>query len=1072
MFDQYLNEIRRALELGGATEHTHRPALKRLIETAARGVTATNEPKRVECGAPDLVLQRSHVPLGYIETKDVPISLDDEEASEQMDRYRGSLGNLILTNYLEFRWYVLGEKRLSAKIGTLERKGTIRRDKSGETDASALFKQFFAVRVRSISNSRELAARMAGLARLIRTILVNAYGSEPKDGALHSQLEAFKRVLISDLTGEQFSDMYAQTICYGLFAARCNHGAGEFTREKAAFDLPRTNPFLREIFSHMAGPDLDDRVTWAVDDLVALLDRADIKSILKDFGKQTGREDPVVHFYETFLAAYDPTLRETRGVYYTPEPVVSYIVRSVDHLLKSDFKLSSGLADVSTVRSKDESGRSIETPKVLILDPAAGTGTFLFYVINHIFEQETKKGQRGAWSAYVSRFLLPRLFGFELLMAPYAVCHMKLGLQLAETEYDFRANERLRVYLTNTLEEAHALSDLPLFAKAIAREAYEAGQIKQERPVMVVLGNPPYSGHSANKGVWITSLLRGGGHRLGDSKQANYFEVDGKSLSERNPKWLNDDYVKFIRFAQWRIERTGYGILAFVTNNGYLENPTFRGMRKALIDAFDDIYLLDLHGDANKRERSPDGSKDKNVFDIRQGVAIGIFVKKSSREGRGATVRHADLWGPREIIEQRSGQKKLVGGKYHWLSNQDVRSTRWRSVKPTAPYYFFVPREEAVRTEYESGVKITEAMPLNVLGFQSHRDHFAVGFRREEIFSRIADFRTSLSDAEIAERYNLENSSWDLRAARTALIRDQQWEERIIECDYRPLDRRWCYFSDVVMDRPRRELLDHVMGHDNLVLNVVRQTRMPSWQHAMVSCRPTPAVFVELKDGSNAFPLQLYSNGQKRDLLSLVESDFVYNFSRGFISEIAARTGFRLAPDSDWSRQAISARDVLAYIYAIFYSDNYRTRYYTFLRTDFPRVPITSKASLFRELSALGARLIDAHITLQCEIFTSFPVNGSNLIEVVSYTNPTKGGFGRVSINPAQYFDGISPVIWGFKFGGYQVCSKWLNDRRGRSLSYDEIQHYQRIVAVVANTLQLTSEIDATVSRHGGWPLN
>jgi hypothetical protein len=610
---QYLRTIERELAAGNATEHTHRSALKSLIESLADKITATNEPQRIKCGAPDYIITRRQIPLGYIEAKAVGVTLDVEEKSEQLSRYRESLGNLILTDYLEFRWYVRSrpskaneypqsEHRLTARLARVGANGKLRVEKDGEHQVAELLNAFLNAEVPTVQSAKELAVRMAALARLIRGTIQKALSEEGETGSLHQQMEAFREVLLHDLTEDQFADMYAQTICYGLFAARCNaKGSEHFTREHAAYDLPKTNPFLRKMFNHIAGPELDERIAWAVDDLAELLHRADISAILQDFGKRTRREDPVVHFYETFLAAYDPKMREARGVYYTPEPVVSYIVRSIDHILKTDFKLAAGLADSSKITIKNPDGKGkTAVHKVLILDPATGTGTFLYGVINHILESFTKN--LGMWSGYVSEHLLPRLFGFELLMAPYAVAHMKLGLLLDQTGYGFQTDERLRVYLTNTLEEAHEVSKLPLFTQWIAEEANEASKIKQEAPVMVVLGNPPYSGHSANTGEWISGLLRGKDSHTG-KPTGDYFKVDGQPLGEKNPKWLNDDYVKFIRFAQWRIEQTGYGILAFISNHGYLDNPTFRGMRQSLMETFDDIYVLDLHGNSKKKAR-------------------------------------------------------------------------------------------------------------------------------------------------------------------------------------------------------------------------------------------------------------------------------------------------------------------------------------------------------------------------------------------------------------------------------------------------------------------------------------
>jgi len=563
--NQYLNQIQINLNTGIAKEHTHRPALVQLLETLFPAINAINEPKRIECGSPDLVIldtQADNMPLGYIEAKDIGVSLESALKTEQLERYLDSLHNLILTDYLEFRWFVEGKSQMTVRLAEVDKAGILNPLPARFADFQRLLDIFIHAQVITIRHPEELAARMAKIARLMRSLIF-----------------------------ETFADMYAQTVCYGLFAAKCSAFNQPFSRIHAGHYVPKTNPFLRNLFSQIVGIELDERLVWAVEHLVVVLNHADIAEILKDFGKQTRQEDAVVHFYETFLKHYDPTMREMRGVYYTPEPVVSYIVRSVDILLKQRFKLRDGLADNSRLKSG--------LHQVQILDPAVGTGTFLYAVFNHIFAKFMKN--KGLWSTYV-----------------------KLGLQLQEMGYQFDSDERLRIFLTNTLEEAFEKGSTPTlpFMEWLLNEGRDASEIKRDSPVMVIIGNPPYSGHSANVGGWIINLLKGFDER--GAKIADYFQVDGKPLKERNSKWLNDDYVKFIRFAQWRIEQTGYGILGFITNQGYLDNPTFRGMRQALMQDFDEIYVLDLHGNSKKKEKSPDGSLDQNVFDIQQGVAISL----------------------------------------------------------------------------------------------------------------------------------------------------------------------------------------------------------------------------------------------------------------------------------------------------------------------------------------------------------------------------------------------------------------------------------------------------------------
>ena len=594
-FTQYLAAIRNNLAQGDATEHTHRPALKAFLEAVGQGVTATNEPKRVQCGAPDYIVSRKSqhgpVTLGYIEAKDVGKPLDEIERSEQMKRYRSALPNLILTDYLEFRWYVGGDHRQSARLARVSKDSKIKPDQDGAKAVSDLLAAFLSQQAEPIHDPKALALRMARLTHFIRDMIVKAFEKQAASATLRDLHQAFEKALIPDLPTPQFADMFAQTLAYGLFAARCNHHGrrGSFKRLGAASEIPKTNPFLRQLFETITGTALDEEpFVGFVDDLAQLLADTEIEAVLADFGKRTKRQDPVVHFYETFLAAYDPKLREARGVYYTPEPVVSYIVRSVDHLLKTRFGCPKGLADTATVEyeREEENGGKLKkvkasAPRVLILDPACGTGTFLYTVIDHIREEFVRQGNAGMWSGYVRNHLLPRIFGFELLMAPYAVAHFKLGMQLAGHDlhpaqrekwaYDFSGDERLGVFLTNTLEEAERRAQMEFgFLRTLTEEANASVRIKRELPILAVIGNPPYSGHSANRsweikeGKRIRTFI---GNLLQD-----YYTVDGQPLGERNPKWLQDDYVKFLRFAQWRIERTGQGILAFITNHGYLDN--------------------------------------------------------------------------------------------------------------------------------------------------------------------------------------------------------------------------------------------------------------------------------------------------------------------------------------------------------------------------------------------------------------------------------------------------------------------------------------------------------------------
>jgi predicted helicase len=839
-------------------------------------------------------------------------------------------------------------------------------------------------------------------------------------------------VLIPDLDEAQFADMFAQTLAYGLFAARVHSldSGKPFSREMAAFNLPKTNPFLRKLFAEIAGVDMPDTFGWAVDDLVTLLNHANWGKVLKDFGEGKAKHDPVVHFYETFLGAYDPKMREVRGVYYTPEPVVSYIVRSIDILLQKHFHRPKGLAD----------------EKTLILDPAVGTGTFLFFVIQQIHARFAK--QKGAWDGYVSEYLLNRLFGFELLMAPYAVAHLKLGMELQDTGYKFRSDQRLGIYLTNTLEEAARKSQKELFAEWISEEANAAAEIKHTRPILVVLGNPPYSGESANRSKNEDGSLTFIGKLIED-----YKKVDGHALGEKNPKWLQDDYVKFIRFAQWRIERSGHGILGFISNNGYLDNPTFRGMRQNLMQSFGQLYIYDLHGNSNKQEHAPDGGKDENVFDIQQGVAIVLAVKEPGYTGLGK-VHHCDLWGTREH-------------KYRTLYAENVQSTAWQELAPKSPDYLFAPVKLKQRSEYEKGFFLPDAMPLSSIGVVTARDNLTIHFTPDEVLQTVRDF-ASLPVAEARAKYDLgkDVQDWTVAAAQKDLQNTGLSKKQIIPIAYRPFDIRYTYYtgnSRGFLCRPRREIMSHMLADNNLGLVSTRTTK------DMWDCGVSDVVIghkaLAAYDPNYLFPLFLHSQAQTSQQSQGLFSGHRLNFSAMFLKALSERLGMK--QDADGLPHGISAEAVFAYLYGVLHAPSYRARYEEFLKRDFPRLPLTSDQKLFTSIGNKGQKLIAVHLMQAAQLndfITEFPVKGDNLVEKAVHTPENH----RVWINARQYFGNVRQDVWEFHRGGYQPCEKWLTDRKGRTLIYDDLQHWQRMVVAIKETIRLTEEIDRLIPT---WPL-
>jgi hypothetical protein len=1081
LFQNYTSEINGAYLRGDATEHTHRPALKKLIEALGDNITATNEPKRrTDCGAPDMLVSRRKRNLdfrvGYIECKDMGTNLKEEEKTEQIKkRYLPSLHNFILTNYIEFRWYTNGQLRLTGTLAREGEGGAFSATEAAISEVRELLRGFLEHGPEKVSGAKELAVRMGHMAQMLRDVTKRTFTQEQEEGTLHSQFEAFREVLIHDLTPEQFADMYAQTICYGLFTARCHiedmtifgpdkfaafHGMNEkpqeFTRKDAAYLLPKTNPFLRKMFNHIAGPDLDDRIAWFVDDVVALLRQADMGVILRDFARRKGRRDPVVHFYETFLAEYDPKMRKKRGVYYTPDEVVSYIVRSVDWLLKEKFGLKRGLADESKIRldSRLRGNDKEAAHKVLILDPAVGTGTFLFEVIDQVYGKF--KRQKGMWSGYVREHLLPRLFGFELQMAPYAVAHMKLGLQLAETGYDFQSDERLGIYLTNTLEEAEEISK-NVFVQWLSEEARAANQVKKDLPIMVVIGNPPYAGISANKGNWINSLL------------APYREVDGEPLGERKV-WVKNDYVKFIRFGQWRIEQTGQGVLGFITDHSYLDSPTFRGMRRNLMKCFDEIYLLNLHGNSKRKETSPDGGKDENVFDIIQGTAISLFVKSSV--GGPTRVFYADLWGRRKP-------------KYAFLAASNAKSIEWQQIEPKPPFYEFVPVDGDRKDEYEKGWKVTELFCLGSNGVQTSRDQLVVALDQEDLkdkINRFGDIR--LSDNEVRDEFFSgkgntkyragDTRGWKLGEARAELQKNRAWENDIVGYTYRPFDDRFLLYSAVMVDWPREDVMQH-LRRDNLALCAGRAGLVVSAEWDLVFCvRQMCDHNLFYRGSSFNMPLYLYPNSWDKGQADMDYENWTRgkdgrmpNLSRGFVEDLAEQIKLKFVSDGHGDlKVTFGPEDLFDYIYGVLHSPEYRRRYAEFLRIDFPRIPLPKGKDIFRKVCKVGGQFVKLHL-MEADILEdekrcpSFPKEGSRVVErvypkyVATADKPEKA---KVYINKDQYFEGIRPEVWQFHIGAYQVCEKWLKNRRGRELSYDDVKHYQKIVVALGETIRLMNE--------------
>lgn len=1054
---EYVEIVSKRLQSGISREHSYRGDLETLIRELVNGIEITNEPANVtDCGNPDYVITKGKIPVGYIEAKDIGKDLNSKSYKEQFGRYKKALDKLIITDYIWFQFFQNGELVHEIKIGEIEN-NSVKPISENFSKFESLIKNFSNNDGQTIKSSKKLAEMMAGKARLLQDILERAITSDEEtqeNTSLKGQYDTFKQILIHDLKPKDFADIYAQTLAYGMFAARLHDPTlNDFSRQEAAELIPKSNPFLRKLFGYIAGPDIDERIVTVVDNLAEVFRATNVEQLLKNFGKATQMHDPIIHFYETFLAEYDPKLRKTRGVWYTPEPVVNFIIRAVDDILKTEFNLPQGLADTSKTKIKLDTQtpdkRSAtgykqiekEVHKVQILDPATGTGTFLAEVVKFIYNKNFK-AMKGAWSGYVEEHLIPRLNGFELLMASYAMAHLKLDMLLTETGYKSTKNERLNIYLTNSLEEYHKDTGT-LFSNWLSTEANEANHIKRDTPVMCVIGNPPYAVSSTNKGKWIEKLTS-------DYK---------KNLNERNIQPLSDDYIKFIRYGQDYIENNGEGILAYISNNSFVDGIIHRQMRKRLLETFDKIYILDLHGNSRKKEVCPDGSPDHNVFDIMQGVSINIFIKTGIKKANQlGNVFHSDLYGKREF-------------KYHFLNEQTIKSIKWEKLANKKPYYFFVPKDFEDEDKYNNGIKINKLFSIYSSGIETGRDKLFVNNSKDDLSKNIKCLFEDKLDEQFISKFNLVSNT-NFRLFDNAKKNNFNIT-KIESVAYRVFDKKYIYYDNTLLRRGFNKVMKHLQK-ENISLISTRILSMPSYQHNFITKSLTERCYISNKGKENnyVFPLYIYleNNGQQ----SLEEiTERTPNLNPKIVQEIAEKLGLTFTNEKETSKDTFAPIDILDYIYAVLHSPTYREKYKEFLKIDFPRVPYPKNKKTFWELVNLGGELRQIHLLESNKVedyITSYEMaegadNDHNVIntkigkkdwEIID----NEKQLGRIWINESKYFDNIPVTAWEFFIGGYQPAQKWLKDRKERELKFEDILHYQKIIVALTETDRIMKEID------------
>lgn len=907
--------------------------------------------------------------------------------------------------------------------------------KKWQADWSSAFTTGYKQTIRDAST---LTVQLAVEAQGIRNRILEILEVESSNGYVHLLYGKFKDTLIHDMSETQFADMYAQTVVYGLFSARCmDETQDDFSAAEAVACIPNTNPFLKNLMRECLGSENNSKLSFdelEIGNVVDLLMHTKTDAIIADFNRQTGggREDPVIHFYEEFLTAYDKMQKVQRGVYYTPQPVVNFIVRAVDTIIKKDFGLEDGLASTETKKIKitRRSKRRVdgyyytqvedteEVPAIQVLDPATGTGTFIRQTILQIYENFKFKHRglsdadmKQAWNTYVPEHLLPRINAFELMMAPYAVTHMKLAMVLRDTGYEFKSDKRLNVYLTNTLEEAgNSDGQLTLWSDPLATESIAANAVKKNSGLNIVVGNPPYSSSSSNRGEWITNLV------------SSY----KKDLNERKIN-LDDDYIKFIRYGQQIVESGSQGILAYISNNSFIDGITHRTMRKELMTVFSEIYIINLHGNAKKKEVAPDGSKDENVFDIQQGVSINIFVRNKKRTS--CRVFYRDLYGLRD-------------NKYHELSTGSLETIGFTEIHPSEPNFFFVPKDFSGKSDYESGIDITEIFGTYNSGVQSKRDKLVISFSPSRVKEIIHDFNTMTSE-QLRSKYDLpaDGRDWTVSGAMEDIRNNSP---RIIPYAYRPFDTRYTAYtgrSRGFMGYPRDSVMAHFLGRNVGLITCRLQTTFP-FQHALVTNLVSDLNSISMQTGEQSFVFPLY-------LLSEHFGTEVRqpNINREKAQIIASSIGRTY--DEKPSESTIGPEEIFAYIYAVLYTPQYRSKYKEFLKIGFPKIPIPFHADVFDKQVQVGMELIRLHLMEpECELDKKAYTVSLKDSKVGKYHLDNE----KLYLNNESYIAGVAETIWNMYIGGYQPIQKWLKERKGIELSSEDINHLLSIIEILRKT--------------------
>ncbi|GAA9562349.1 DNA methyltransferase [Helicobacter pylori] len=1026
-------------------ELTHRRSLHNLLDKLKnhfnKEFKIEHEPERKQGSQPDFRISFQGLNIGYIENKRVGTDLRkivESEKSDQILKYLELNPNLMLTDYLNFVWVGKDEenkpliKREISVASLDELSKPLKPNPQTERDLIELFKSFFNHEAAPITNAKDFATHLSPRTRYLKDALIKYQ----EKAQVSSIFKNFKAYLYEELSFEDFSDALAQTLTYSLFLAKLNHPFEKIDLNNVRSSIPKNFAVIREMADFLKKLDEIKEIQWLLDEILSSINHVDMDSIIKDLNDD---KDPYLHFYETFLSAYDPKLRESKGVYYTPDSVVKFIINALDSLLKTHFKDAPlGLKS------------ALDNENIKLLDFATGTGTFLLEAFRKALEM--RKTSDGDISTKEDKYqnLLKQFYGFEYLIAPYAIAHLNLSQAFKEEfKKPLKENDALKIILTNTLIQPSEIAAYRGLNPIFETELLNAQEIKKDENILIITGNPPYSGASSNEGLFewevkatygiepefqtieiekkvkltdkIKTLLKNiQAQKQGDKSVKNTNKDALKNLkqiyskyklqNEKNPKWLLDDYVKFMRFAQNKIESLGHGLFGFISNNAFLDNPTFRGLRRSLLECYDELYILNLHGNARKKEKTPQGAKDENVFNIMQGVSINLFVKKA--QATKQKIHYYDVYGER-------------AEKYAFLAQNDLNSIEWLELTPREPFYLLIPQETPLLDEYEQGFSAQDMFQVGGTGICSKKDHVVFHKDKESLLKLLKDFST-LEPSELRKKYDIEDAEgWKLgRAIENVKKNQHELEKYIVSCQYRPFDYRWTYYTDKscgFLARPVYQVFKHMLPpppptnpktpnqtRKNVALNTPRQLKNndKSWTQCFISSNINDQ---GLSSGGNGA-------GVNYPLYQFKHPNYTENFTPEFRSFIDKHYSHHFEP-----------LEVLGYIYALLYSPNYRKRYKDFLKADYPKILFTNNKDLFRVLSLLGIELIGLHVLNKESLSYSFEKLKDATIGESCYKeerNPTikKPSHNepeqRLYINHSAYFRGVSKEIHDYMIGG------------------------------------------------------